>query len=123
MSTKECRTPFAERPLEVRQKLYRSLATQYEDRVPIIVERHPSSDLPMIERRKFLAPTTMSLTAFTNVVRQRLPGISAQQSLFLCMDGRLISPSTLVLSEIYAKHRNQDDGFLYLTYRGEDAMG
>lgn len=120
--SKSKHVPFKARSLEVRQSLYQSLVKQYDDRLPVIVERHTQSELPVIEKRKYLVPHNMTVTNFTNVIKQRL-SLPPETSLFLCAGGAVLSPGEALMSEIYNRHRDQSDGFLYVTYRGEDTMG
>ena len=47
--------------------------------------------------------------------------MTKEQALFLC-DRRLIAPATTA-RELYDKHKNPDDGLLYVTYSLENVFG
>ncbi len=117
-------TTFKDRPLKDRQSLYHSLIKQYDDRIPVIVERHPGSTLPSLERRKYLVPHNMNIVNFTNVIKGRLT-LACEKSLFLyaTKTGTILTPGDTLMSELYNKLRDTEDGFLYITYRDEDTMG
>merc|ERR1711998_23308 len=55
------------------------------------------------------------------VVRKRLR-LPAEQAMFLFFDGRLPSANSVPLTQLYNDHKDQD-GFLYVTYSGENTFG
>jgi hypothetical protein len=62
---------FDNRILEVadkRRQLCERLRTSYPDRIPVIVERDPRSNIPEIARKKFLAPADISVGKYASFV-------------------------------------------------------
>ncbi|EER18681.1 autophagy 8i, putative [Perkinsus marinus ATCC 50983] len=123
--------PFDRRLAEARRILQK-----YPDRVPVIVERAERSDLPEIEKKKFLVPGTMLCGEFKYIVHKHITqaaesnaseghrgiqGISAEQTIYLFVKKK--TPRTgSMMSELYDAHKDED-GFLYLTYSAENTLG
>tara|TARA_A100001011_G_C14305359_1_gene842823 strand:+ start:1693 stop:2112 length:420 start_codon:yes stop_codon:yes gene_type:complete len=91
----------------------------YPNRVPIIVERY-NTILPKIDRKKYLAPSDLSMGNFLYVIRKRLK-LEPEKSLFLFVNAKLI-PMSQHLGFIYDNNKD-DDGFLYITYCEETTFG
>ena len=88
--------------------------------VPTIVERG-DRNAPRIDKEKFLIPLELTGNQLQFVVRRRLC-MDKSEALFLMCDNSLVGPNTTA-QELYAKHRNPEDGFLYVTYTLEHAFG
>ena len=59
---------------------------KYPTRVPIIVEKQNGfSDIPDIDRHKFLVPNEISMAEFMYVIRKRIR-ISPEKSIFLFVE-------------------------------------
>ena len=97
------------------------ILTKYPDRLPIIVEKAKNEKgIPDIDKTKFLVPLDLTVGQFVYVVRQRIK-LSPSQSLFLSIDG--ILPCTAdTLIKLYKEHKHSD-GFLYVSYFGEQTYG
>jgi GABA(A) receptor-associated protein len=54
------------------------------------------------------------------VIRKRMH-LPAEKAIFLFLDGT-IPPSSALMTEIYSHHRDAD-GFLYISYSGENIFG
>ncbi|KAK9288865.1 hypothetical protein L1049_017331 [Liquidambar formosana] len=50
----------------------RNIIAKYPDRVPVIVERYSRTDLPEMEKKKFLVPRDMSVGQFIHILSSRL---------------------------------------------------
>ncbi|KAH7831396.1 putative GABA(A) receptor-associated protein [Monocercomonoides exilis] len=114
----------AKYPLEVRRNEAEKMLQKYPDRIPVICEKAKRSDIPEIDKKKFLVQSDMTIGQFVFVVRKRIK-LSPEKAIFVFIDNS-IPPSAAVLSTVYAnyktKHSN-DDGFLYVTYSGENTFG
>jgi hypothetical protein len=55
-----------ELPLEARQKQSSKFLQKHPDLVPIILERHAQSTLPVPQKTKFLSPRTIKSTDLLN---------------------------------------------------------
>ena len=67
-------------PFEARLDEAQRIKSKFPGRVPIIVERANKSDLPVIDKNKFLVPGDLTVSQFVFVVRKRL-ALSPEQSL------------------------------------------
>jgi GABA(A) receptor-associated protein len=93
---------------------------KYPDRIPIIVQKHTSTELPDIDKYKYLVPKSMSITQFSFIVRKRVK-LEPSQAIFITINNKLVS-SNKTISELYNDEKD-DDGFLYIVYTGENTFG
>ena len=93
---------------------------QHPDRVPVIVEPAENCTLGTIDKNKYLVPRELSVGQFIYVIRKRIK-ISAEQSLFIFVN-QTIPPTSSCIADIYNEHKDAD-GFLYVTYTGENTFG
>lgn len=112
---------FAQRPFETRRQESKQIRRKYPDRVPVICERlHSCTNLPDLDKRKYLVPQDLTVGQFVYVVRKRLT-IGASDAIFLHTAGRL-PPSSHSIGALYSDSASED-GFLYLMYSGENVFG
>lgn len=117
MSLYKQRVPLAQRVIEsskVRQK--------FPGRIPVIVEKaeRSGSDIPDIDKSKFLVPGDLSFGQFIYVIRKRMM-LPPDKAIFLFINNLLI-PSSTFMVEIYNSYADAD-GFLYVIYNGESTFG
>ena len=93
---------------------------KFPGRIPVIVERAPNSNVPLIDKNKFLVPGDLSLGQFVYIIRKRLT-MSSEQALFLYINNSLPTTGTLI-KELYSQHM-ENDGFIYILYTGENTFG
>ena len=94
---------------------------KYPDRVPIIVERASNtSDIPVIDKQKYLVPKDLTVGQFIYVIRKRIQ-LKPEHAIFLFINDTL-SPSSMLMGEIY-KEKKDKDNFLYAKYSGESCFG
>lgn len=105
---------------EKRKAEAQRIRTKYPDRVPVIAEKDPNSDVPDIDRKKYLVPADLSIGQFVYVVRKRIK-LKPEKAIFVFVKDTLPATSAL-MSQIY-KDNADEDGFLYLTYSGESTFG
>mmetsp|Transcript_9915 Transcript_9915/g.27672 ORF Transcript_9915/g.27672 Transcript_9915/m.27672 type:complete len:120 (-) Transcript_9915:268-627(-) len=113
-------------PFEKRSSEARRILAKYPDRVPVVCTRAPRSNLPDIDKKKFLVPGTMVCGEFKYVIHKHLAqsgsaAIAADQTIFL-FAGDVAPRSGALLSEVYQKEKS-DDGFLYMCYSAENTLG
>lgn len=96
---------------------------RYHDRIPVVVQRVAGeTNLPQIDKQKFLVPCDMTVGQFMHVIRKRIE-LPSETAIFLFVGVTNDIPSTqTVLATLDEKHRDED-GFLYLTYQGESTFG
>ncbi len=93
---------------------------KYPDRVPVIVEKAPKSDIPDIDKNKYLVPSDLTVGQFVYVIRKRMK-LPAEKTIFVFVNRQL--PSTAALLSTVYKESADSDGFLYITYSGENTFG
>lgn len=96
------------------------IRSKYSDRIPVIVEKGKNSNIPEIDKKKYLVPSDLTVGQFLYVIRRRIH-LSSEKAIFLFINGKLPS-ITQLMSTIYREHMD-NDGFLYVTYRGENVFG
>lgn len=116
-------TPFKQRfAFDDRRSEAERIREKFPDRIPVIVERSRStaSVIPHIDKEKFLVPGDLSVSQFIFIIRRRL-NLDSDTALFVYIGNTLPTTGTL-LRELYRNH-GDSDGFLYLTYCGENTFG
>ena len=93
---------------------------KYPNRIPVIVEKMPSSDIPDIDKKKYLVPSDLTFGQFMYVIRKRIK-LAPEQAIFMFINNTLPS-TTALMSQIYQQHKDKDN-FLYLTYSGDNVFG
>jgi GABA(A) receptor-associated protein len=93
---------------------------KYNDRVPVIVERAEKSDIPVLDKKKYLVPADLTVGQFVYVIRKRIK-LSAEKAIFIFVNNTL-PPTAALMSAIYEEHKDED-GFLYVTFSGENTFG
>ncbi|KAK9031402.1 hypothetical protein V6N11_032784 [Hibiscus sabdariffa] len=109
-----------EHPLEMRKAEAGRIREKYPDRIPVIVEKAERSDIPDIDKKKYLVPADLTVGQFVYVVRKRIK-LSAEKAIFVFVKNTL-PPTAALMSAIYEENKDED-GFLYLTYSGENTFG
>ena len=97
-----------------------SVIKKYPDRIPIIVQKHSSTELPDVDKCKYLVPKSMSITQFSFIIRKRIK-LDPSQAIFITINNKLVG-SGKTISEIYHDEKDED-GFLYMIYTGENTFG
>lgn len=107
-----------------RRKEATKIKTKYPDRIPIICEQSISSSsqqIPPLDKTKFLVPRDLSVGQFLFVIRRRIQ-LSPEKALYLFVGRRIMAPTSEIIDGLYEKYRDPD-GFLYMTYSGENCFG
>jgi len=110
-----------ENSFEKRQSLANKIKDAHPDKIPIIVEKRPSSDAPEIAKKKFLAPSDLTVGGFILEIRKQLP-IGPEIAIFITVNSTAVPSSNVSLSQIYEEHKDED-GFLYVNYSKETMYG
>jgi GABA(A) receptor-associated protein len=105
---------------EKRQAEAARIREKYPDRIPVIVERAEKSDVPDIDRKKYLVPADLTVGQFVYVVRKRIK-LSPEKAIFIFVKN-ILPPTAAIMSAIYEEHKDED-GFLYMSYSGENTFG
>ena len=95
---------------------------KYPDRVPIICEKWGNdSEIPDIDRKKYLVPMDLSIANFMYVIRKRLK-VSPDKGIYLFVNDHIMPTTSSLVSQYYEQYKDPD-GFLYVAYSGESTFG
>jgi len=96
------------------------IRVKYPDRIPVISERAANSDIPDIDKKKYLVPADLTVGQFVYVIRKRIK-LPSEKAIFIFVNNTL-PPTAELMSHLY-KEQADSDGFLYVTYSGESTFG
>jgi len=96
------------------------IRVKYPDRIPVIAEKADKTDIPDIDKKKYLVPGDLTMGQFVYVIRKRIK-LPADQAIFIFVNNTL-PPAAALMSQVYKEHKDED-GFLYVTYSGESTFG
>jgi len=109
-----------ENTFEQRKAEAAKIRSKYPDRIPVVVEKAPNSQIADIDKRKFLVPNDISVAQFMWIIRKRIQ-LPSEKAIFLFV-GKVLPQSSASMGQIYEEHRDED-GFLYIAYSGENTFG
>lgn len=98
------------------------LRARFPDRICVFVElggKSAYTDLPPLDKRKFLVPRDMTVASFLFLVRRRMT-LPPDKALFLFVSNTLPVGSTLI-ADLYAAHGKA--GYLTVVCAGESTFG
>ncbi|KAL9273843.1 Autophagy-related protein [Drosera capensis] len=105
---------------EERLKESTDMMTKFPGRVPLIAERYARTDLPELEKKKFLVPKDMPVGQLVHILSNRLH-LEQGKALFIFVKNTLPQTSSL-MGSLYESFKDED-GFLYLCYSTEKTFG
>ncbi|KAK7500276.1 hypothetical protein BaRGS_00008499 [Batillaria attramentaria] len=106
--------------LEQRKAESGKIRTKYPERIPVIVEKEPKSQIQNIDKRKFLVPSDISVAQFMWIIRKRIQ-LPSEKAIFLFV-GKVLPQSSASMGQVYEDHKDED-GFLYVAFSGENTFG
>ena len=109
-----------DRVTEKRKSEAERIRAKYPDRVPVICEKADRSDIPDIDKKKYLVPADLTVGQFHYVIRKRIK-LAPEKALFLFCSNS-IPPNAALMSTVYEEQKDED-GFLYIQYSGESTFG
>lgn len=108
-------------PFERRCQEAKNIRGKYPDRLPIICEPSRDTTVPAVDKRKFLVPRDLTVGQFLYVIRKRIQ-LKPSDALFLFVNNSVLPPTCAIMQDVYDSYA-QCDGFLYITYSGENTFG
>lgn len=93
---------------------------KYGDRIPVIVQKAARSNIPSIDKLKFLVPSDITVAQFMWIIRKRIQ-LAPEKAIFLFV-GKVLPQSSANMGSIYKQYADED-GFLYIVYSGENTFG
>lgn len=107
-------------PLQKRKDEAIRIMKKYPDRIPIIVEKAEGTEVPSIDKNKYLVPNDLTVGQFVYVVRKRIK-LAPEQAIYLFVNNTL-PPTSALMSQVYKEHKDPDN-FIYFVYSGESTFG
>jgi GABA(A) receptor-associated protein len=104
------------------KRIYESgkIMMKYPERTPCIIEKKEGSDIPSVDKNKYLVPSDLTMGQLLYVIRKRIQ-LSPEKAIFVLV-GDKIPCSTSSVSQVYGENKDED-GFLYIVYSGENTFG
>lgn len=93
---------------------------KYPNRIPVICEKVEKSDIAEIDKKKYLVPVDLTVGQFIYVIRKRIK-LSPEKAFFIFVNN-VLPPTAFLMSQIYDEHKDKD-GYLYISYSGENTFG
>lgn len=109
-----------EHSFDKRKSEAQRILDKYPDRIPVICEKAEKSDIPDIDKKKYLVPSDLSVGQFVYVIRKRIK-LNPEKAIFIFVNNAL-PPTSALMSQIYQEQKDED-GFLYVNYSGENTFG
>jgi len=109
-----------EHDLPKRKQEAERILQKYPDRIPVICEKADKSDIPDIDKKKYLVPADLTVGQFIYVIRKRIK-LPPEKAIFIFVNN-VIPPTAALKSAIYEEQKDED-GFIYITYSGENTFG
>lgn len=97
------------------------LREKFPDKIPIILEKADTSQLPKVDKQKYLMQREITIGQFLYIIRQKI-NIDQSESIFLLINNATIPSTGSSIGEIYDKLQD-NDGFLYITYSSQQTFG
>ena len=108
--------------LEERQNMYSKILIKFPNRIPIICEKGPNSDLPFLKKTTYLVPNNLTVSQFQFIIRKSLD-LNEDSALFLGTSKGSIFIGDNNIMEVYNINKDKQDNFLYLYYVSEIVWG
>ena len=95
---------------------------KHPDRIPVICEKDPKSKMKALDKTKYLVPNDFSALQFNLLIRKNLD-LSQGYALFLIVNKKYAMTGAETMIEVYDKHKDKEDEFLYINYTSELTWG
>lgn len=93
----------------------------HPNRIPVIVEVSESStDIPDLDKRKYLVPNNLTVGELVCVIRSRVK-LGSESAVFAFVNNRVLCSSELM--NIVYENNMSNDGFLYVLLISENTFG
>ena len=109
-------------PLYERIKKCDELRNKYPNRIPCICERAKNANIAVLNNVQLLLPDDSSVSQLIFIIMRNLD-LSETSSLFFVVDNKFSISGNQTMREIYSRHCDPEDKFLYISYAIEDVWG
>ncbi|TKR89358.1 hypothetical protein L596_013474 [Steinernema carpocapsae] len=114
--------PYKERySLEKRQAKARNVLHGHSVHVPVVCEKASGSRLEHLKQDCYKVASNITIGTFLVIIRERL-SLTEDEAIFLFAKNAIMS-TTKTMAEVYDEFKDEEDGFLYLTYQEESVYG
>ena len=96
------------------------VSEKHPNRCSVIVGRMDGTDIPELDKHKFLVPRELSVGQFSHVLRKRIK-LTPEKAMFIFANKTLPAASQS-MGSLYDKCKHQDN-FLYISYASENTFG
>lgn len=97
------------------------MKNKYPDKIPIIIEKAEASQLPGMQKQKYLMQNKITIGQLLYIIRKQI-NISPTESIFLIINNSNIPSTSATVGDIYNQFADKD-GFLYITYSSQQTFG
>ena len=122
MSNKNTFKYKSDHSLEERKNESSRILSTYPNRLPIICEKAPNSDIPSIQKTKYLVPSDMTANQFQFLIRRNI-NLNQNSALYLITEKGITLTLSQTMMEVYNNNKDKQDNFLYLYYASELTWG
>ena len=122
MSNKNTFKYKSDHSIEERKNESSRILSTYPNRLPIICEKAPNSDIPSIQKTKYLVPSDMTASQFQFLIRRNI-NLNQNSALYLITEKGITLTLSQTMMEVYNNNKDKQDNFLYLYYASELTWG
>ena len=108
--------------LEQRKEEADRILRNYKNRIPIICESAPNSNIPPLKKVKYLVPSDMTLSQFQFIIRKTID-LNQDSAIYLFAGKNKTLAGDKTMMDIYNIYKDKQDNFLYLHYTSELTWG
>ena len=98
-----------------RKEYFDSLIKDNPGKIPVILEKEASSELPNIKKTRYLFPEAFTINEFILQIRKSIK-IPEETAIFLAAKGKYNLVGEKTMGEIYKLYKDKEDGFVYIMY-------
>ena len=110
-----------EHSLQERAEEVSRIISKWPGRIPIIMEKSPTSHLLSLPKNRFLCPGGYSVHNFIGSLRRTI-NLPKDVALFVFINGHEIASGEASMKTIYDQKKDED-GFLYVMFSEQEVMG
>lgn len=92
--------------IEKRKAEAERIRQKYPDRIPVICEKVEKSDIPTIDKKKYLVPADLTVGQFVYVIRKRIK-LSPEKAIFIFVN-EILPPTAGKLSDFFHAAQHGD---------------
>jgi GABA(A) receptor-associated protein len=112
---------YKRHPLYKRKKEIEQMKIEHPNRCAIFVGKLDSDGILLdVQKHKYLVPYDFTMAQFTHTIRRNMK-LSPETALFLFIND-IVATTHSQIGGLYEDYKSED-GFLYITYAGENTFG